>query len=82
VKQTFYIDDIKILSPSSAIFVYAQADKWDEHMSKSERVRIEVLWDGCWNGAKPDCHDGTGAGAMGKEAEFKVLQVVAPAKVN
>lgn len=29
---------------------YVQADRWDEHLSSSARVRIEVLWDGCWDG--------------------------------
>ncbi|KAL8279176.1 hypothetical protein RQP46_008432 [Phenoliferia psychrophenolica] len=23
---------------------------WDEHLTSSERVRFEVLWDGCWQG--------------------------------
>lgn len=26
------------------------ADKWDEHLTSAERVRFEVLWDGCWQG--------------------------------
>ncbi|GAA6062722.1 hypothetical protein JCM10212_005925 [Sporobolomyces blumeae] len=45
-KQTFYIDDIKILSDKTAIMTYLQADSWDEHLRDDERVRLQVLWDG------------------------------------
>ncbi|SCZ96971.1 BZ3501_MvSof-1269-A2-R1_Chr1-2g00882 [Microbotryum saponariae] len=45
-KQTFYIDGVKVLSSTSAMFTYAQADAWYEHMASEDRVRIEVLWDG------------------------------------
>ncbi|GAA5962418.1 hypothetical protein JCM21900_003779 [Sporobolomyces salmonicolor] len=45
-KQTFYIDGVHIISPNSALFIYAQADSWDEHMTSSERVRLHVLYDG------------------------------------
>ncbi|KAM0752682.1 hypothetical protein T439DRAFT_354176 [Meredithblackwellia eburnea MCA 4105] len=54
VKQTFYIDDIKVISPQTAVMTYVMADKWDEHLTSAERVRLEVLWDGCWNGG-PGC---------------------------
>ncbi|KAI5475175.1 glycosyltransferase family 31 protein [Pseudohyphozyma bogoriensis] len=43
VKQTFYIDDIKVLGPSSAILTYVMADKWDEHFASNERVRTTVV---------------------------------------
>lgn len=33
---------------------YVQSDKWDEHLSSADRVRLTVLWDGCWNGG-PGC---------------------------
>lgn len=32
------------------MLTYVQADKWDESLADEERVRINVLWDGCWNG--------------------------------
>ncbi|SCZ88893.1 BZ3501_MvSof-1269-A2-R1_C65g00367 [Microbotryum saponariae] len=40
-KQTLHF-----LSSTSAMFTYAQADAWYEHMASEDRVRIEVLWDG------------------------------------
>ncbi|GAA5891213.1 hypothetical protein JCM5296_004930 [Sporobolomyces johnsonii] len=46
VKQTFYINGVHTISPNSALFTYAQADSWDEHMTSSERVLIQVLYDG------------------------------------
>ncbi|GAA6040250.1 hypothetical protein JCM8097_009384 [Rhodosporidiobolus ruineniae] len=42
-KQTFYIE---VLTPNTALFTYLQADSWDEHMPATERVRIQILWDG------------------------------------
>ncbi|KAM0790570.1 hypothetical protein ACM66B_004438 [Microbotryomycetes sp. NB124-2] len=48
-KQTFYIDDITILSPRKAVFTYISADKWDEHLTRDERVQLNVTWDECWD---------------------------------
>lgn len=51
----------KILNAHSAIFTYAMADAWDEHLPSSQRVRMEVLWDGCWDDpVKPGCQGGVG----------------------
>ncbi|KAM0752729.1 hypothetical protein T439DRAFT_323343 [Meredithblackwellia eburnea MCA 4105] len=64
VKQTFYIDDIKILSPKKALFTYVMADKWDENIPSEERVRFEVLWDECWEtGAMGDGCEGLELGS-------------------
>lgn len=44
------------MGPKTAILTYIQADKWDESLSYDERVRINVFWDGCWNGG-PGCDE-------------------------
>ncbi|KAK4057061.1 hypothetical protein OIO90_001961 [Microbotryomycetes sp. JL221] len=54
-KQTFYIDDITVLSPHKAIMTFISADKWDEHLSRDERVELNVTWDECWDETKPGC---------------------------
>ncbi|KAK4052495.1 hypothetical protein OIV83_002297 [Microbotryomycetes sp. JL201] len=58
-KQTFYIDDLTIISPRKAVFTYISADKWDEHLTRDERVQLNVTWDECWDSSatspKPGC---------------------------
>lgn len=49
VKQTFYLDDVRVKNRHEATFVYAMADKWDEHLTSEERPRLSIHWDGCWN---------------------------------